>query len=290
MTTYGFRTIGTTARPLDIDAALLQIDSDNLEVETTDPQARTQMWHKTANSILRLGASSADGDGSSAVSESIVSYGANSSGTMDAQNVAYARIKPNRFQLFNMHSVDSPFGVSFFRVDPTSLFLAGNTGTKTFEVVRTTGAVDINAGTVDGTIIGQNSPRAAIGTVLRASTGVVGQCTVNTAGSSASPTAAQMIGGYLYHGAAGASVAFTLPGADAIQTALAAVGITTASAMCLPDTWISVTDGNDLTVTAGTGETVTALTGTAVVNNERVILRYVFSGAATATGYLLRTV
>ena len=103
--------------------------------------------------------------------------------------------------------------------------------------------------------------------------------TVETGGGAKTITAAQIINGYAYVGAAGSSVALTLPGADAIQTALAAMGITSAAGTRLPPLIVEVTDANDLTVTAGTGETVH---GTAAVNNKTAIIHYIFTGADSA--------
>mgnify|MGYP006906343768 FL=1 len=103
--------------------------------------------------------------------------------------------------------------------------------------------------------------------------------TVETGGGAKTITAAQIINGYAYVGVAGSSVALTLPGADAIQTALAAMGITSAAGTRLPPLIVEVTDANDLTVTAGTGETVH---GTAAVNNKTAIIHYIFTGADSA--------
>jgi hypothetical protein len=103
--------------------------------------------------------------------------------------------------------------------------------------------------------------------------------TVETGGGADTITAAQIINGYAYVGAAGGSVALTLPGADAIQTALTAMGITSAAGTRLPPLIVEVTDANALTVTAGTGETVH---GTAAVNNKTAIIHYIFTGAAAA--------
>lgn len=103
--------------------------------------------------------------------------------------------------------------------------------------------------------------------------------TVETGGGAKTITASQIINGYAYIGAAGGSVDLTLPGADAIQTALANMGITSAAGTRLPPLIVEVTDANGLTLKPETGETVH---GTAIINNKTAIIHYIFTGAATA--------
>ena len=103
--------------------------------------------------------------------------------------------------------------------------------------------------------------------------------TVETGGGAQSPSAIQLINGYAYVGAAAAGVNLTLPGADAIQTALTNMGIISAAGTRLPPIIIVVTDANNLTVSGGTGETVH---GTAAINNKTAIIHYIFTGAATS--------
>ena len=108
--------------------------------------------------------------------------------------------------------------------------------------------------------------------------GIVKKVTLDTGGTG-TITAAQLIAGFAYSGAAGGSVGLTFPGTDTVQTALAAMGVTSAAGTMLPPIPVFVSDSNNLTVTAGTGETVR---GTAAINNETAIIYYVFTGAATA--------
>jgi len=107
--------------------------------------------------------------------------------------------------------------------------------------------------------------------------------TVDAAGGAQTITAAELISGYMYNGAAGADVALTLPGADAVQTALLADGIVTAAGYKLPSISINVTDAFNLTVTAGTGETVIGPS----INNNTAKVEYIFTAAATATATVI---
>jgi len=98
-------------------------------------------------------------------------------------------------------------------------------------------------------------------------------------------TAAQLISGFTNTGAAGGAVALTLPGADAVQTALAAKGITSAAGLRLPPMVIEVTDANALTVTAAAAANETVHGG--AINNTTAVVHYVFTGAATADVFVV---
>lgn len=111
--------------------------------------------------------------------------------------------------------------------------------------------------------------------------------TLDTAGGAQTISAAELISGYTYRGAAGGGVALTFPTATAVQTALAAKNITTAAGLRLPDVIVSVTDANNLTITAGDG-TETVVATDAAINNETAVCKYVFSGAATALIIVIR--
>jgi len=106
----------------------------------------------------------------------------------------------------------------------------------------------------------------------------------NGGGGAVNLTAAQVIGGYTYIGAAGAAVNFTYPGAAAVQTELAAKGITSLAGLRIePSVLIVNTDpgANAITVTAGAGETVY---GTAAIpaGGASATVHYVFTDAAAA--------
>lgn len=123
-----------------------------------DALSRTQFWNGAPSSIIRLGASSANGDSFDAASEGIVVYDGNLGGTQNSTNVGYARVKHNRFGLYSQTSGGS--ADYYFRVDPTSLFLADNNMVKTFEVARTSGNVTvISTGTISNPGAGANSEK-----------------------------------------------------------------------------------------------------------------------------------
>jgi len=113
------------------------------------------------------------------------------------------------------------------------------------------------------------------------------QGTYNAAGGAATLTAAQLLSGYTYVGAAGGGVALTLPGAAATAAALLVKGITAAAGLRLPPILIEVTDANALTVTAAAAADET-VHGTAAVNNITAAVYYVFSGAATAVALVVQ--
>ena len=113
------------------------------------------------------------------------------------------------------------------------------------------------------------------------------QGTYNAAGGAAVVTAAQLIGGYSYVGAAGGGVAITLPGAANTAAALLAKGIVAAAGLRLPPILIEVTDANNLTVTANAAADET-LHGTVAINNITAAVHYVFTGAATAVAVIVQ--
>ena len=116
--------------------------------------------------------------------------------------------------------------------------------------------------------------------VTRLNGGTVTQGTVvDTSDGAQNISAAELINGYMYLGAAGGGVALTFPGADAVKTALAAMGISTAAGTRLPPVIVEVTDANNLTVTAGTDETVH---GTAAINNGTATIHYVYTSDSLA--------
>ncbi len=93
--------------------------------------------------VWKQGAWQTDGDPLPNVTgEGFVIYGPNAQGTGPGPtDGGYARIKSNRFGLANIITgVNGNNLFYYFRADPTSLFLADDTDTKTFEVVRATGA------------------------------------------------------------------------------------------------------------------------------------------------------
>lgn len=145
-TIAGDKTLSGTTTALTTKQTTIQnaAGSNTIIVGTNDGFARPQVWLPLNGGILRLGASSADVDPINALSEGITVYNRNlAADPQDGSNVGYARIKHDRFGLFNLDSSISS-NTYYFRVDGTSLFLADNTGTKKFEVTRTSGNTSIS--------------------------------------------------------------------------------------------------------------------------------------------------
>ena len=107
--------------------------------------------------------------------------------------------------------------------------------------------------------------------------------TIFTAGGSRTITAAELINGFAYVGAAGAAVALTFPGAVAVQSALNDMGIISAAGTRLTPILVSNTNVSVLTVTGGGGVTII---GTAIINNTSAIIHYIFTGADTAVAII----
>ena len=125
----------------DFKTRRIKLNSDTMELGTVDPFGRTQIWNFGANASLRLGSLGQDGDPTNTSSEGVVVYGNSSTGLFDAVgNFGYARIKGDRFGLYTSIANSANY---YFRVDPTSLYLADNTFVKTFQVTRATGNTTI---------------------------------------------------------------------------------------------------------------------------------------------------
>ena len=121
------------------------------------------------------------------------------------------------------------------------------------------------------------------GTISIANSNIYQIPNVYTTGGADSPSAANLVNGYMYNGAAGGSgsPALTFPGATAVQSALSSIGITSAAGTKLPTIYVRVTDANNLTVTANTAATET-IVGTEAINNTTKRIDYVFTGTDTA--------
>ncbi|MBV6342687.1 hypothetical protein HWQ67_13950, partial [Candidatus Magnetobacterium casensis] len=131
-----------------------------IKLGTLDAYSRGQIWNYMPNSVLRLGSLQPDGDAPGNItSEGIIVYNTKDGTAMRSiamgdpvNDYGYARIKGNRIGLY---SVD-PSGLNdyYFRVDPTSLYLRKDNGSKSFEVARATGI--ITAATWQGNAIGDS--------------------------------------------------------------------------------------------------------------------------------------
>jgi hypothetical protein len=144
-TIAGDKTLSGTTTALTTNQTTIKNASgtNTLIVGTLDGYSRPQLWSTYPALIFKLGASVADVDGINVESEGMVIHGRNiAADPQDGSNEGYARIKHNRFGLFNLDSSIASNGY-YFRVDPTSLFLSTDAGVKQFEVIRATGATSI---------------------------------------------------------------------------------------------------------------------------------------------------
>jgi hypothetical protein len=119
---------------------------NSIQLGSVDAFSRTQIWNYGSNASLRLGSLTQDGDPTDVNSEGSIFYGANSQGTAinsGTGDFGYARVKADRFGLYT--SILNVAGY-YFRVDPTSLYLATDSLVKTFEVDRATGQIDTSLG------------------------------------------------------------------------------------------------------------------------------------------------
>jgi hypothetical protein len=115
---------------------------NRVQIGSVDAFSRSQIWNALTNASLRLGALGQDGDFADVNSEGIVAYGANSQGTAinsATGDFGYARIKADRIGLLTSIANVQNY---YFRVDPTSLYVRNDAGTKTFEVTRSTGNIN----------------------------------------------------------------------------------------------------------------------------------------------------
>jgi len=124
------------------------VNYDSFNIGVDDAYSRKQIHFYDTDAVLRLGASSANGDSFDSTSEGAVFYG-NSviEDKLEAGHAGFARIKSDRFGLWSYDT--GSFENYYFRVDPTSLYLRNDSDTKTFEVDRATGNITVE-GTVDG--------------------------------------------------------------------------------------------------------------------------------------------
>lgn len=134
----------------DDTSNILRMRADKYRFGYTDPFARNALWAYDTNQVLLLGSWGADGLPANSNSEGIIVYGdeAITSTPIGAANGSYARIKAGRFGLFSVESTLPAYagGQYYFHVNPTSLYLRDNSGAKTFEVTRATGAIDTALG------------------------------------------------------------------------------------------------------------------------------------------------
>ena len=157
--------------------------TQSIELGTLDAYSRTQIWNHEPNSngegpIIRIGSWASDGDATSLASGGMVIYGDSLLGTpIDIANGSYARIKNNRFGLFDIDSTLPAYsgGAYYFRVDDSAMFYADNSGNQTFNVNRVSGQVTTTGGTQLSTSATQptcNATNRGLQWVIQGTTGV----------------------------------------------------------------------------------------------------------------------
>jgi hypothetical protein len=115
--------------------------NSGIQIGTVDAFSRGQIWNNLPNASMRLGSLAQDGDPINSSAEGVIVYGANSAGTFDQLNWAFARIKSTRIGINNCIA-----NVQFylFRADEVGLYLKKDDGSKCFEVIRSTGEIKTN--------------------------------------------------------------------------------------------------------------------------------------------------
>lgn len=89
------------------------------------PQIKDNRQVAGVGPVFKQGSWQADGDPTNQASEGIVLYGPNENNLLDASNGGYARIKPQRFGLAEITpGINSNNLFYYFKVDPTSFFIA----------------------------------------------------------------------------------------------------------------------------------------------------------------------
>ena len=165
--------------------------------------------------------------------------------------------------------------------DASLLLTSAGTGADAIGLTASAGGVSITAAATDPIDCAGNVYQSTVAGAAFLSLGVY-----DTSGGSKTISAAELIGGYTYVGAANGTATLTFPGADAVQTALAAMGITSAAGLRLPPVFVDVTDDNNLTPTIGLGETVVG--ASVAINNQSAHLNYVFTSANTAHIFVIK--
>jgi hypothetical protein len=148
LTGYFAPTVDSTSawRVYKADAATLVASIDTMNTQfilqgkvnlgKVDAFGRTMMWNYGTNSVLKLGGIQQDGDPADVSSEGVVLIGANSAGAFDYNNWAFVRLKSTRLGINNCIANVQSY---IFRADELGLYLRNDAGTKTFEVIRSTG-------------------------------------------------------------------------------------------------------------------------------------------------------
>ncbi|MBU0706635.1 DUF4097 domain-containing protein [Patescibacteria group bacterium] len=151
--------------------------------------------------------------------------------------------------------------------------------TSTNGEVTVSGNITAQTGRIEATMGDVTANRKVEGGYVHGLAAIVGEGTYTPLGGAYTPTTADFVGGFVYHGAAGGAVALNLPDIADVQTALAAATITTIRGTILPLSAVVVTDANNLTITAGLGG---AMLGNAVVNNRTAFIMTMFTNTNTA--------
>lgn len=179
----------------------VRINNNLLQLGTTDAFSRTQIWMQTPDSILRMGADTADGDSSDIDSEGIVIY--------KPTDLFAARVKADRFGLTS--STDTSY--YYFRSDPDKFYYGNylNNGRYILWVDRISEKVGI----------GTSSPSEALYVVGNSSiTGIVTASTFNAVGTAYQYNGINIYDSTGFHGAGTDITGVTVAAADILAGSL----------------------------------------------------------------------
>lgn len=146
--------------------ALGVLTSDAALTAAPDPFGRPQLWDRRLGGdgpVYRNGAWVQDGDPTSVSGSGVICYGPDINGLLNGSEGAYARVKHNRFGLFNILPVVGSFYLWRVDSDPASadgMYFKDDTGTTRWRVKRQTGLMRLGAWTVALLPAGSEGDRA----------------------------------------------------------------------------------------------------------------------------------
>lgn len=145
-TAFSFKKADNTTQVFTIDSTNTQaMLYGKVNLGKVDAFGRSMIWNYGTNSVLKMGGIQQDGDPADVSSEGMVIIGPNSNGTFDYNNWAFVRVKSTRVGINNCIANVQNY---IFRADETSLYLRNDSGTKTFEVTRSTGMMTLDSGII----------------------------------------------------------------------------------------------------------------------------------------------
>lgn len=142
-----------------------------LTAAPVDPFGRPQLWDRRvggAGAVFRQGSWTADGDPGNVLGDGLVIYGRSENGNQNAGEGGYARVKSDRFGLFEILPGGPAPSFYAFRVDYTEMYLRRGdaVGTYSWRVTRAsgntvqTGTATLGAFTVALLPVGSEGARA----------------------------------------------------------------------------------------------------------------------------------